>query len=159
MMWMESRATTKRRRVRRSTNAGKGWVSRVLWRVAWTTLVVSTPAFAIEGYPGSMWGRVHSELDGVNGDGAIGYINQGIDWADIGGIRLNTFLEYRYRLRTQREDSYNAYGPAVGVALKKGSVRAGINYHLERFPKLGDTDEKVTLFIEWYVDWDGMNRK
>lgn len=110
--------------------------------------------FAIEGYPGATWGRLHSEIDGLNGNGATGFINQGIDWVDLYGVRFNTFLEYRYRLRTKNEEFYNAAGPAVGFALKKKEIRIGADYFWERFTDLDRTDRKATVFIEWYVDWD-----
>lgn len=115
----------------------------------------AAPAGAIEALPGSTWGQVSHDIDSLVGTGGIGYINQGIDWVILpGGIPLNTYAEFRYRLRSRNNDFYNAYGPLVGVEIRKSIFRLGADYIWERFPHLAETDNKFQFYLRWYKDWD-----
>ena len=120
-------------------------------------LIVSLPerAKAIEGLPGSTWGQASHDVDSLVGNGIIGYLNQGIDWTTLpGGITFNTFAEFRYRLRSRNSDFYNAYGPTVGIELRKSVFKLGADYYWERFPDIPETDDKFQFYLGWYVDWD-----
>jgi len=122
-------------------------------------LFSSAPAWGIEGLPGSTWGQLSYDHDRLVGAGAMGFINQGIDWVKLpGGITLNTFLEFRYRLRNENRDFYNAYGEAVGLELKKPPFRLGVDYYWERFPNLGERSNKLQFYLSWFYDWDLMKK-
>jgi len=120
-------------------------------------LILSLPvrALSIEGFSGSTWGKGSYDIDTLVGAGGMGYVNQGIDWATLpGGIDLNTFAEFRYMLRTKNNDFYNAYGPALGIELRKSPFNLGADYYWERFPGLDETDAKFQFYLTWYYDWD-----
>ena len=120
-------------------------------------LLLSLPgrALSIEGLPGSTWGTLTHDFDSLEGAGIQGYVNQGIDWTTLpGGITLNTFAEFRYRVRTENTDFYNAYGPALGIEFKKSIFKLGADYYWERFPDLDETDAKFQIYLTWYYDWD-----
>jgi hypothetical protein len=125
-------------------------------------LILSRPssAFDILALPGSTWGQLSHDDDNLVGTGAMGYINQGVDWIKLPGeITFNTFAEFRYRLRDKNNDFYNAYGPAVGVEFKKSFFKLGINYYWEQFPSLDERSNKLQFYLSWFYDWDLKQRK
>ena len=127
------------------------------WRLFIFILILSLPvrAFAIEGFPGSTWDQAFHDFDSLVGSGAQGYINQGINWTTLpGGITFNTFAEFRYRLRTENNDFYNSYGPALGIEFQKSPFNLGADYYWQRFPGLDETDAKFQIYLTLYYDWD-----
>ena len=117
--------------------------------------VLTSPALAIEGLPGSTWGSVSQDADDIEGTGAIGYLNQGVDWTTLpGGVVLNTFAEFRYRLREGNKTYNNAYGPALGLELRKWSFHLGMDYYWQRFPELDESSNRLRYYLSWYYDWD-----
>ena len=120
-------------------------------------LILSLPvrALSIEGYSGSTWGQVSHDFDSLVGSGTLGYVNQGIDWTTLpGGIGFNTFAEFRYRLRTENNDFYNAYGPALGIEFRKSIFKLGADYYWQRFPGLNELDNKFQIYLTLYSDWN-----
>ncbi len=120
-------------------------------------LLLSTPASAIEGLPGSTWGTL-THANGVSGDGVMGWVNQGIDWTTLpGGITLNTYAEYRYRAQTKQKDYYNAYGPALGLEFRKWFLKLGTDYYWVTYPywpggvQRSDNHE---YYLTGYDNWD-----
>ncbi|MBI1819411.1 MAG: hypothetical protein HYR81_03700 [Nitrospirae bacterium] len=112
-------------------------------------------ALAIQGFPGSTWDQVSHDVDRLVGTGAMGNINQGIDWVTLpGGITLNTFAEVRYRFRSENRPYFNEYGEAVGVEFKKSIFHLGADYVWERYPEIPDTSNKVQFYLTWFYDWD-----
>jgi hypothetical protein len=140
-----------------------GWInsrSRLRW-FGWLLggsgvwAVMCTPAFAIEGLPGSTWGHAAYEKSDIAGPGIMGYVNQGIDWVTLpGDLTLNTFAELRYRLRQNNKEFFNAYGPALGVELRHSPFRVGVDYYWEQYPELKETSNRLQLYLSWYYDWD-----
>ena len=107
------------------------------------------------GYPGSIWGWVSHDVNSLVGSGAMGYINQGIDWARLpGAITFNTFAEFRYRFRSDNKEFYNAYSGATGIEFKRSPFHLGMDYVWERFPAEGEQSNKVQYYLTWYYDWD-----
>ena len=118
-------------------------------------LIFSRPAYAldVQGLPGSTWGNVSHDLDRLVGTGAMGYVNQGIDWTTLPGeITFNTFAEFRYRFRNENEEFYNAYSEAVGLEFRRSPFRLGMDYVWERFA--GEQSKKVQYYLTWFYDWD-----
>ncbi len=112
-------------------------------------------AVAVEGLPGSTWGSVSQDADNIEGPGAIGYLNQGVDWTTLpGGVVFNTFAEFRYRIRGGNKTYYNAYGPALGLELRKWSFHLGMDYYWQRFPELDESSNRLRYYLSWYYDWD-----
>ena len=141
--------------MRRSFQTARDRRSLLLLVTAGMLLFFQHPSFAIEGLPGSTWGEVSHDVDSLVGNGSMGFLNQGIDWVILpGGMTLNTFAEFRYRLRSRNNDFYNAYGPLVGMELKKSIFGLGADYHWERFPELSETDAKFQFYLRWYYNWD-----
>lgn len=126
------------------------------WYYDWQ-LERATRRYPTLDFPGSSWGRVQYDLGGLTGSGAMGFINQGIDWFTFsGGIVVNTFVEYRYRGRTKERSFFNANGPAVGLELRKAFLRFGISHYWERFPVLNQSSNTAQLYVTWYYNWDLM---
>ena len=120
-------------------------------------LISGGTALALDpaGYPGSTWGQLTHDVDTLVGSGAMGYVNQGIDWWVLpGGITFNTFVEGRYRLRSENKEFYNAYSGATGLELKRTPFRLGMNYLWERFPEAGEQSNKLQYYLAWYFEWD-----
>ncbi|MDP2681880.1 MAG: hypothetical protein Q8P28_03600 [Deltaproteobacteria bacterium] len=109
----------------------------------------------IEGLSGSIWGRLNYDAAGLTGSGTMGWINQGIDWVTFpGSITLNTYAEYRYRLRTKEKNYYNAEGPALGIEFRKSVFRLGMDYYWQRFPEIKNESKSLEIYLSWYYSWD-----
>ena len=105
--------------------------------------------------PGSSWGNLTYDVDGLNGSGAQGFVNQGVDWFTLpGGIVTNTYAEYRHRSRTKNNQYYDAGGPAVGLEFKKWFLHLGVDYYWERDPLLNLSSNRTQFYLTWYYTWD-----
>lgn len=136
-----------------STIAPVLWMRTVL--LCGLIFFVSTPAQGIEALPGSTWGNLTHSVQGLTGSSGIAWINQGIDWTKLpGDITVNTYVEYRYRARTEQNDYFNSEGPAIGCELKKSYFRLGIDYYWERFPKLDTYSNNREFYLNGYYSWD-----
>ncbi len=112
-------------------------------------------AYEIEGLPGSVWGQASYERADIAGPGVLGFVNQGIDWITIpGDLTVNTFAELRYRFRENNKEFFNAYGPAVGLELRRSPFHLGVSYYWERYPEVQETSNRVQFYLSWYYDWD-----
>ncbi|MFQ5579903.1 MAG: hypothetical protein ACE5FZ_04765 [Nitrospiria bacterium] len=111
--------------------------------------------YLIKGLPGSTWGRFSHDEDRLVGTGSMGFLNQGVDWTTLpGGVVVNTFVEFRWRVRDQNNRFYNAYSHALGLEFRKPPFRFGVNHLRERFPELNETSSKVQYFMTWFYGWD-----
>lgn len=109
----------------------------------------------IKGLPGSNWASLTYDINGLNGSGAQGFINQGIDWFKLpGDVMVNTFVEYRFKTRTQNTTYYNTSGTAVGLDFKKSVFHFGVNYYWEKLPELKQTSNRAQLYVYWFHSWD-----
>lgn len=115
-------------------------------------LLWAAPAHAIVGLTGSTWGTV---IDNFNGDRlqTLGYLNQGIDWFEKEGYRLNTYGAIRWRYQSNEGADFNAYGPAVGISVKKSHFRFGAEYYWE-WKESDNHNGRALIFGDWYYDWD-----
>ncbi len=105
--------------------------------------------------PGSNWVGLSWDNDGVSGSGAMGNIQQGIDWVRFeNGLTLNTYVEYRYRGRELNNLYYDAEGWAVGIQLKYAIFALGANYYVEHFPQLGETYSNPEYYLSWFYGWN-----
>ena len=114
---------------------------------------LGTISYAIEGFSGSTWGRVYHDISGDE-TFTIGNITQGIDWLDYKGLRLTTFSEFRYRFLTPDGKSFDAYGPSLGISVKKWGVELGAEYLWSYRRDTKGIEEQPRVFIEWYHGWD-----
>ncbi len=135
---------------------GRGWW---VWMIGVGVIAAAgcppAAAFDIEGVPGSTWGQTTYENQSLTGPGAQGYLNQGIDWVTLpGGVTVNTFAEARFRLREKNKAYFNAYGPALGLELRKSHLKLGADYYWERFPELSESSNRVQYYLSWYYEWD-----
>jgi hypothetical protein len=114
----------------------------------------ATPAFAIEGLTGSTWGTV---IQNFNDDRfqTLGYLNQGIDWFEKEGYRLNTYGALRWRFQSNQGSYFNAWGPALGVSVKKSFFRFGAEYYWE-WSESDNHNGRALIYGDWYYDWDLM---
>lgn len=121
-----------------------------------TCLLLVSPSYALDvkGLPGSTWWLLSDDINQGTGTGAIGYINQGVDWFDLPGeITFNTFAEYRYRSRANDRRYFDTSGPAVGVELKKSFLRLRMEYNWEKFADSSEEKENRRTYLIWYYDW------
>ncbi|HAS17083.1 MAG: hypothetical protein A2035_03060 [Nitrospirae bacterium GWA2_42_11] len=117
--------------------------------------LVPDVSMGIEGLSGSTWGQVTYESgDTISGPSAQGYIKQGIDWITIKHYQLDSFASLHYRFRTDNNEYFNTFGPALGIEIKKGPVNIGVQYFWERFTELQESDEQLQFFVNWWYGWD-----
>lgn len=140
----------------RREQCSRGW-GLIAPVVALTLLGSLSPArgFEPQGLPGSTWGQATYEAEGLTGPGIQGWVNQGIDWVTLpGDLILNTFGEFRYRSRSRNKTFFNAYGPAVGIEVRRSPFKLGADYYWERFPELGESSNRLQYYLSWYYEWD-----
>lgn len=129
-----------------------GWYKRIdLARGARPALL----GLPLLGLPLSTWGRLAHDLNGFEGDGAQGWVQQGVDWVRLPrGVVVTTFAGYRWRLRSENRTFYNMHGPAAGVELSRGRMQAGVEHLWRRYPELGRFERAFQLYLSWYLSWN-----
>jgi len=137
---------------------------RCYWRILFVCLLCGLAllpereAGAVEGYPGSAWGILSHNSNGLTGSGGMGWINQGVDWFALpGGVMLNTYAEYRFRQRTKQYEYYNTQGPVAGLELKRSSLHLGVDYYWEKMPDYpggARQSKNRECYLTGFYDWD-----
>ena len=107
-------------------------------------------AYSPLGYPGSTYGDLTRNFNGVEGSGTQGWLRQGVTWLRPKGVDLNTYAEYSWRMRTKNQHYYTAYGPGLMLALEKGPFSFGVEYNWLRYPIASTTSNYASLFGLWY---------
>ena len=110
-------------------------------------------AGAIEGFSGSTWGTVFHEA-AEDETFALGNISQGIDWLSYKGFRLTTFAQFRYRFQSPRGETFNAYGPSLGISVEKWGLELGTEYIWQYRDTTQSIEDGPRIFLEWYYGWD-----
>lgn len=109
----------------------------------------------ILGLPLSSWGKLTHDLSDIEGDGTMGWVSQGVEWAKLpGNVVFATLASYNWRFRSENRRFYNTHGPAVGVAFIRKPFELGLEYSWKRFPELGRTTKEFQLTLNWYYSWD-----
>ena len=111
-------------------------------------------AYSPLGYPGSTFGDITRNFNGVEGSGTEGWVRQGATLLRTKGADLNTYAEYSWRMRTKNQHYYTAYGPVLMAALEKGPASLGIEYNWLHYPLASRTSNYAALFGIWYYTTD-----
>ncbi|MBI4349251.1 MAG: hypothetical protein HY553_20605 [Elusimicrobia bacterium] len=106
------------------------------------------------GLPFSTWGRVDTHPQGIEGNGTMGWVRQGVDWFTVFGWTCGTYGMYNWRLRTQNQLYYNAIGPSAGVSLARGGLEIGIEHLWQRHTELRRSDKTFNLYLSWFYGWE-----
>ncbi len=107
------------------------------------------------GFPGAVWGSLSRGFDDTEGTGVQGWARQGVRWAGSpGGLSLNTYAVYNWRVRTLNKEYFNISGPSLLAALEKGSYSAGAEFAWLRYPELPLNTRNYSLFAGWFVSRD-----
>jgi uncharacterized protein YegP (UPF0339 family) len=124
------------------------------------TLAAPASAYSPEAYPGATWGEISRDASGLEGNGTMGWVRQGVRWYTFPfKIQLESYGAYHWRMRSENRRFYNVHGPAVGTKLGWWIFDAGIEQSWETFPELTGTDNKSSAgeyYIGWYDKWDWM---
>ncbi len=128
----------------------------IFFAVVFCVLGMSGSVGAIEGFSGSTWGTVYHDFHETAEDETfvMGNINQGIDWLSYKGFRLSTFAQFRYRLQSPQGETFNAFGPSLGIAVKKWGLELGTEYIWQYRDSTQSIQEGPRVYIEWYYGWD-----
>ena len=100
--------------------------------IAAVLAATSFSASAQIGYPGSNWSELTvnpSVIKGTPEDNDLlfqGNIQQGIDWAEYGNYKLNTFVAMNYSIDRNKLSYNNKIVPMVGVRLVRTYGDAGV---------------------------------
>ena len=132
---------------------------------------VSFGASAQIGYPGSTWSELTvdpSVLKGTPEDNNIlfqGNIQQGIDWAEFGMYKVNTFAGLNYSVDKNRLSYNNKLVPMIGVRLIRsygdaGTAEAGLRLvHQRNFRGVTEGASSGTGVQAYASYWFGWNLK
>ncbi len=113
----------------------------------------------LQGFPLTTWGRLSRDLDGLEGNGAQGWIQQGIDIVRLpGAIMVTPFTAYRWRIRSENRTFFNVHGPAIGIEFSRGPISLGFEQAWRRYPGLQRTERAVQAYLAWYYEWDLKHR-
>ena len=119
------------------------------------TAPAKTAAGTKLGYPGSTWGELSRDLDGLEGNATMGSVRQGIDWVKLpGGFVLNTFGVYRWRMRSELRPFFNAHGPGAGFNVSRGPLELGMDFSWIRYPELHRDTRDFAVYGIWFKKWD-----
>ncbi len=130
-----------------------GWYKRIDLVGEGGTSVLGVP---IRGVPFKTWGRLAHDLHGLEGDTTQGWVNQGVEWLEVPGIKavFKTYAAYRWRLRDKNRRFYNVHGPAVGLELSRGPFDLGVEHGWRRYPQLDRSQRTLEVSLTWYFGWD-----
>lgn len=129
----------------------------LLLALSWSSAAAATP-YAPLGYPGSTWGNLSRDLAGLEGNGTMGNVRQGVDWAKLpAGVTFNTYAAYNWRLRSELRPFYNASGPGLGFNFSRGPLDFGMDFSWIRYPELDRDTRDFSLYGLWYRRWDLSN--
>jgi hypothetical protein len=130
-------------------------------------IAIPTPALAEPvAYPGFAWVNVTGPEVGGEEQGnwiTSGKVQQGVDWVDLNGWRLNTAVSVTASVDTKGYDWNNRIAPAVSASVRKnteaGLFEVGVQVvHERHFGSryvLKDSRETtgVQLFANYWVGW------
>lgn len=116
-------------------------------------------------YPGQAWVNVTGPHVGGEEEGnwiATGKIQQGVDWTELNGWRLNTAVSVTASIDTKGFEWNNRLMPAVSASVRKnteaGQFELGVQLvHEKHFGKKYVTEKReatgVQLFANYWVGW------
>lgn len=130
-------------------------------------LLLPAPALAEPlAYPGTAWVNVsgpHYDIDGDKGNWITSAkVQQGVDWAELEGWRLQTFVSVEANMDTNGYDWNNSVAPAVGASVRKTGAKSvfevGVQYTSEtNFGKLYKSPDRTSqtfqVFANYWVEW------
>lgn len=129
-------------------------------------LAIATPAAAEPlAYPGTAWVNITGPHSGGGEDGnwiATSKVQQGIDWTEIGGWRLNTAVSVTTSVDTKGFDWNNRTAPAVSASVRKTTessvfevgVQVVNETHFGKLYKMPDRNStSMQVFANYWVGW------
>ena len=129
-------------------------------------LALPTPALAEPlAYPGTAWVSITGPHRGGGEDGnwiVSGKIQQGVDWTEVDGWRLQTFVSVSSTTDTKGFDWNNKVTPAVGASLRKhiasSVLELGVQYnnetHFGSVYKMPDRSTNgVQVYANYWTSW------
>ncbi|HEY8278088.1 MAG TPA: hypothetical protein VIH99_00600 [Bdellovibrionota bacterium] len=119
-------------------------------------LLTSASAFAFpEALPGSVWLNGSRDMNGIEGYGTMGFVNQGVQWFSLPGeIPFTTYAAYSWRIREKNRTHYNTNGPSVGAEISKFSTQFGMEYAWQDYPNLPDYRKSFVTYLKTYQRFD-----
>lgn len=128
--------------------------------------LIATPAYAEPiAYPGTAWINITGPHSGGGEDGnwiASGKIQQGVDWVEVNGWRLNTAVSVTASKDTQGFDWNNRIAPAASASVRKSTdssvfeigVQVVNETHYGKVYKMPDSNStSVQVFANYWVGW------
>lgn len=128
--------------------------------------LLSTPAQAEPlAYPGTAWVNITGPHSGGGEDGnwiAASKVQQGIDWTEVNGWRLNTAVSVTASTDTKGFDWNNRVAPAVSASVRKTAessvFEVGVQIvnetHFGRLYKMPDSNStSVQVFANYWIGW------
>ncbi|MBI4060746.1 MAG: hypothetical protein HY403_04880 [Elusimicrobia bacterium] len=107
------------------------------------------------GVPLSTWGRLTRDLDGIEGNGTQGWVQQGVDIIRLpGAVLVTPFAAYRWRLRSENRRYFNVHGPAAGLEFGRGPMQLGLEQAWRYYPELKRTERAIQAYLTWFYEWD-----
>lgn len=130
------------------------------------SVAVATPAAAEPlAYPGTAWVNVTGPHAGAGEDGnwtVTSKVQQGVDWTEVNGWRLNTAVSVSTMVDTKGFDWNNRVAPAISASVRKTTESSVFEFgvqvvnetHFGRVYKMNDrSSTNVQVFANYWVGW------
>ena len=112
-------------------------------------------AYQPEAYPGSFWNSMRSFFNGIDGQGDMGMLTQGVQWVTLpGDVTFQSYVSYRWRLRSLNQTYFDTHGPAVGFEFRKSFLSGGVQYEWQKYPGIPSELNYPSLYLVWYKSVD-----
>lgn len=104
-------------------------------------------------YPGAFWTQTGRDMSGIDGTYTQGMLRQGVELARPGGLPLQAYGRYNWRLRGINKDYYNSYTPYLGAMISSKNIDAGVEFGRPRYTGLAVGDKDHSVFVNWFRYW------
>jgi len=115
----------------------------------------SAHAFSPLGYPGNFWNSLSTDFDRFDGLVEQGNLRQGVRWLQLpGDVSVNTYVGYRWRLRSLNREYFDAHGPVASLEFQKSIFNFGLQYEWQKFPPRGTSQQYPSLYVNAFHSVD-----
>ncbi len=112
-------------------------------------------AYSPEGYPGNFWNSLGTDFGRFDGVVEQGNLRQGVRWFTLpADISVNTYIGYRWRIRTLNREFFDAHGPVASLEFQKSIFNFGVQYEWQTFPPRNESQQYPSVYVNAFDSVD-----
>jgi len=93
------------------------------------------------------------DTSGIDGTYTQGMVRQGAELLKAGGLPLQAYGKYVWRLRTLNKDYYNSHTPYVGAMLSSKYADVGAEFGWPHYSGIANGARDYSIFANWSRYW------